>query len=94
MSRVEIQEEIIKELDLVDDEMLLVFRSMLTTYREVHAKKKKAEEIIGYKSDGSPVEQEGFLVEAEEINKRMDQGEGTPAEDVYEKTEAWLRSMK
>lgn len=95
MSRIEVQEAIIENLEKVDEVMLLAVQSMLDTYLAVHAKS-PGHYLKDYDKDGNLLNRSEMLDRFEATNDRIDAGEEgtTSLETVNEKIGKWLRDSQ
>lgn len=92
MSRIEVKEAIIENLEKVDEVMLLAVQSMLDTYLAVHANKLNPYPK-DYDKDGNLLNRSEMLERFEATNDRIDAGEEitTSLETVNEKIGQWLQ---
>lgn len=93
MSLVQVRQEIDEKLDELDAEMLKAIHTIL--YGPSTAGRKN--DVIQQEDDEPDVDINGEPIDLDELDKisnQMENGEGTPAEEVYKKAEQWLENSK
>lgn len=89
MSTVEMRSEVAGWLEELDETFLAAVHAMVGTYV-----KKKADAIIGYEIDGSPLTVSEFVKQADEQVERAKAGEGISVDELRKRSEEWLARLQ
>jgi len=88
------RKEIIAMVARLDKSFLRVVHSMMLTYTEEREELEKQGPVIDHTIDGTPIREKAFYEAADKEVEKVLAGGGTPAAEVFEKKEQWLKSIK